>query len=78
MLEALSEEPLKHQVLIHLAIATGARQREIMGLEWKHIDFENNTIRIEQASQYLPSKGTFTKTTKNKSSIRTVAVSKIL
>lgn len=45
-----------------------------MGLEWKHVDFDNKTITIEQASQYLPEKGIFTKTPKNKSSVRTISM----
>ncbi|MFZ5631720.1 MAG: tyrosine-type recombinase/integrase [Bacillota bacterium] len=74
LLEALEGESLKHRTLIYLAIASGAREGEIMGLEWKHVDFDNNTITIEQASQYLPGKGTFTKTPKNKSSVRTISM----
>lgn len=72
LLSLLDSEPLKQKSLIYLAIASGARQGEIMGLEWKHVDFENNTITIEQSSQYLPGQGTFTKTPKNESSIRTI------
>lgn len=74
LLEALEGESLKHRTLIYLAIASGAREGEIMGLEWKHLDFDNSTITIEQASQYIPGKGTFTKSPKNRSSIRTISM----
>lgn len=45
-----------------------------MGLEWKHVDFDNNTITIEQASQYISGSGISTKTPKNKSSVRTISM----
>lgn len=74
LLKALGGESLKHRTLIYLAIASGAREGEIMGLEWEHIDFNNNTITIKQASQYLPEKGIFTKDPKNKTSKRIIAM----
>lgn len=76
LLEALEKESLKHKTLVYLAIASGAREGEIMGLEWRHIDFNNNTITIEQSSQYLVGKGIFTKTPKNESSIRVISMPK--
>jgi len=44
-------------------------------LQWKHIDTEAGTIKIEQAGQYLPGKGVFIKSTKNESSEPVVTVS---
>ncbi len=73
LLEAAASEPFKYRLLILLAIGTGARQGELMALEWQHIDFDTGTIKIEQASQYLPKRGTFTKSTKN-NTVRTVQV----
>jgi integrase len=45
-----------------------------MGLEWSDIDFDNGTITVERASQYLPGKGTFEKTPKTEGSKRTLAL----
>ncbi|HAS04149.1 MAG TPA: site-specific integrase [Dehalococcoidia bacterium] len=73
-LTALKSAPLKHRTLIWLEIATGVREGEIMGLEWADIDFENNTVKIERAGQYLPSKGIFTKDPKNEESKRILAL----
>ncbi len=73
-LAALESAPLKHKTLIWLEIATGLREGEIMGLEWSDIDFENNTLRVDKASQYLPDKGTFTKDPKTEESNRTIAL----
>ena len=43
-----------------------------MGLEWSDIDFEKNTISVNRTSLYTVSKGTFTDTTKNDYSLRTI------
>ncbi|MCK9313519.1 MAG: site-specific integrase, partial [Methanocorpusculum sp.] len=74
LLKAIANEPLKCRVLVFLEIVTGLRGGEMMGLEWKHVDFENNTITVKQASQYLPGMGIFTKDPKNKGSERTIAI----
>jgi len=74
LLEALEHEESKYKVLINLALFTGLRRGEIMGLEWGHIDFKEGTITVEQASQYLPGQGTFTKTPKNETSARVISL----
>lgn len=74
LLEAVSNEPLKYQVIINLAIATGLRRGELMGLEWKDINFNKQTLEVRQASQYVPGKGTFTKEPKNETSKRLIAI----
>ena len=73
-LSELSKEEFKYQLVITLAIATGARKGEIMGLEWKHIDFHEKTMSITQNSQYTVKTGTITKATKNASSRRKIAL----
>lgn len=45
-----------------------------MGLEWKHIDLEKGTVTIEQAAQYVKGRGTFVKSPKTDSSIRTICI----
>ncbi|MCL6634894.1 MAG: site-specific integrase [Peptococcaceae bacterium] len=74
LLEALEHEEPKYKVLINLALFTGLRRGEIMGLEWRHIDFKEGTLMVEQASQYLPGQGTFTKTPKNETSARVISL----
>lgn len=37
------------QILILLAITTGLRRGEIVGLEWKHIDLETGIIEVKQS-----------------------------
>lgn len=49
MLDKLANVPYRWQALIILAFTVGAREGEIASLEWKHIDFDKNTIYIEQS-----------------------------
>ncbi len=39
---------------IFLCLTTGIRIGELCGLQWKHIDFENNNLMIRQTVQRLP------------------------
>ena len=43
---ALLEEP--HKLVIETCIATGARISEVLGLQWKHVNLDAATIKIEQ------------------------------
>jgi integrase len=43
---ALLEEPNK--IIIETCIATGARISEVLGLKWKHVNFDAGAIKIEQ------------------------------
>jgi integrase len=74
LLEAVEQEDLKYKMIIILAVSTGMRQGELLGLEWKHIDLDNSTIHVCQTSQYLAGKGIITKSPKNETSIRSVSV----
>jgi integrase len=40
------DEP--YRLIVETCIATGARISEVLGLEWRHVDLEAGTIRIEQ------------------------------
>lgn len=44
---ALQKEKLDWQVLVSITLMTGARQAEVAALEWKHIDFNNQTIHFK-------------------------------
>lgn len=74
LLEALNQEDLIYQCLVLVALATSCRQGELMGLEWHHIDFEKNTLKIEQAAQYVKGKGQFIKDPKTNESNRTLTL----
>lgn len=48
VLECLQKEPLDMQVIILIAIVTGAREGEIAALEEKHVDHNELTLTFEQ------------------------------
>jgi integrase len=72
--QLLPTKKLKYRAMVELALATGERRGEIMGLEWTDFDLDKCTVNIHQTIQYLPEKGTFVKGTKNESSERLIAV----
>lgn len=76
LLDALSIEPLKYQVMVRLALQCGMRRSEILGLTWNDIDFNNNTININKALSYIKGEGQIIKETKNKSSNRIIYANK--
>jgi integrase len=67
----ITEEPYRTMLL--LAVITGFRVGEILGLRWKNVDFEANEIRVEE-SLYRGSVGS----PKTKGSKRVVPMSKTL
>lgn len=77
ILRSLAEEdaPLKYQAFFALAVYCGFRRSEIMGLEWKDIDFGNKVISVVRTSQYRgKNTGIYTDTPKTKNSERHIVV----
>lgn len=67
----LEKEPIKYRTLFTLAVYSGLRKGEMLGLEWKDIDFENCVIAVNRASLYSKTKGgTFMDAPKTKQSQR--------
>ena len=71
LLSRLTDEPTKYRAFFYLISYTGLRRSEMLGLEWKDVDFENNTIKVRRTSNYTAKKGIYTDTTKTKKSQRT-------
>lgn len=61
----LEQEPLKWRALVRLLIDTGIRRGECCALQWKNLDFRNNTITITGNLCYTPQKGIYLDTPKN-------------
>lgn len=72
LLAALEDEPIQYKSMIYALIYTGMRKGELLGLEWNDLDFNNQLIHIERASQYIPRQGVITKEPKNKTSQRVI------
>ncbi len=70
--------PQKYKVFVVLAIYGGFRNGELMGLEWKDIDFENCVVSIRRTSNYTVTDGLYTDTTKTKSSLRSLKLPQIV
>ena len=64
--------PLKYRTFFTLAIYSGFRRGELLGLEWKDIDWESNVISVRRTSNYTAEKGIYTDTTKTKKSQRSL------
>lgn len=73
MLCCLEKEPLQFQVLVQLAIMSGARLGELIGLKFTDIDYKNNQITIERSAYKITGQPISTKVPKD-NDIRTVTV----
>ncbi len=67
-----NDVPIKFRAFFKLAVYSGFRRGELLGLEWKDIDWENNLISVRRTSNYTAERGTYTDTTKTKKSKRTL------
>lgn len=75
MLDLLETESTEYRTMIRLLLFTGLRRGELLGLEWKDIDFDKSTLQICRTSLYLPDKGIFEDETKNATSNRIIKLS---
>ena len=75
LLKALNSEEIKFKVMVLLDVFSGLRLGELMGLFWENINFEDNTIEVIKANQYLAGIGNFDKKTKTESSRRVLSMS---
>lgn len=71
-LNLLAHAPLKYQAFFVLAIYGGFRRGELLGLEWKDIDYQHNVVHIRRTSLYTKEKGIYTDTPKTKGSYRSL------
>ena len=64
----------ENELLFKVALFTGARQAELMGLQWQNVDFDSGTITISQQMIHEKQKGGRYKlaSTKTATSVRTL------
>ncbi len=77
LLELIETEDMRYKTAVKLLLYTGFRRGELMGLEWKDIDWNNRVITVRRSSMYLPKRGIFEDETKNKTSCRSIKVPSI-
>ncbi|MCM1382360.1 MAG: site-specific integrase, partial [Muribaculaceae bacterium] len=75
LLTKIADEPIKYRAFFYLIAYSGFRRSEMLGLEWKDVDFGNNIISVRRTSNYTAERGTYTDTTKTKRSQRTLKIS---
>lgn len=75
LLTAINGEPTKYRAFFFLLAYSGFRRSEMMGLEWKDVDFENSIIHIQRTSNYTKERGIYTDTTKTRRSKRVLKIS---
>lgn len=75
---ALKHEDLKTQALLTLAVSTGMRRAEMVGLMWSDIDFDKKEIRITRSAYKLKNEKQGLKSPKSLSSNRSAFMSDIL
>lgn len=73
ILNCLKDEPLQFQTIVQLAIFTGARQGELVGLKFSDVDFFNNKLTISRSAYKLKGEQVSTKAPKSDKE-RTVAL----
>ena len=65
ILDCLNQEPLKWRALMMLAIDSGLRRGELVGLRWEDINFKTGEITVCHNAQYTAGKGTYITSPKN-------------
>lgn len=65
-----SDANLKYVIFFTLAAFTGLRRGELLGLEWKDFDWDNNLMTVVRTSEWTKERGIYTDTPKTKSSRR--------
>jgi integrase len=72
LLERLRDHPL--YLLVSLALATGARRSEMLGLRWQDVDLEAGRLTVERALEETRAHGIRIKGPKTKHGYRTIAL----
>ena len=51
---------MAHQYRAFLFAYSDFKRSEMLGLEWKNVDFENNVVSINRTSNYTAKRGIYT------------------
>ena len=72
---ALESAPFKYKMAIYLALDTGLRLSEVMGLKWDKVDEITHSINISEVRQYISEFGEVIKGPKSDSGNRNIMLS---
>jgi integrase len=64
----------RYYALFYLAISTGLREGELLGLKWSDLDWASRTIKVQRQIQRIPDKGLIYSEPKTSSSRRTITL----
>ena len=74
ILAAAKTEPINIRLLIELALFTGMRRGEIVGLKWSDINFDKQCLSVKRSIYKPKGEKSIEKEPKSHSSIRTIAI----
>jgi integrase len=72
LLQAEPAENLQYVVFLTLAVYTGFRRGELLGLEWKDFELNSGLVSVRRAAYQSKELGHYTDTPKTKTSLRTL------
>lgn len=64
----------RNEVLYQLAVVTGMREGEIIGLKWEDIDWVRQRLKVQRQVQYIPHQGLIFSIPKTHAGVRTIAL----
>jgi integrase len=74
LFQTLEDEPIEWRMMVILALTTGLRRAELLGLEFEHIDMVNGTVLVKQSITMSENGERRIKAPKTKSSVRKVSL----
>jgi len=74
LLQVAEENNDRNYALFYIAIVTGMRQGELLGLKWKNVDLEKGVISVKNNLKRLPGGGLVLDKPKTESSIRSIRI----
>ncbi|OLO35912.1 hypothetical protein BTR23_16340 [Alkalihalophilus pseudofirmus] len=74
LMSALQKVNIKWKLIVSIAVTTGMRRGEIVGLTWDDIDLEKGKFYVKNSLTYTKEDGHLLKETKTKNSVRTITL----
>jgi integrase len=68
----ISAQSSRYEALYHLAVKTGMRKAELLGLKWDDLDWQKGTVRVQRQLQRISREGFTFSPPKTRSGRRTI------